>query len=198
MSFISAIARKRLMALAGLIWFGYVVIHSLSLFSFHLGQQVFNDFYHWFNNSIIYWPMLLILGVTIALHIFTGITRQLSNNIAIGANKYHYRYPKIIPRFIAWSGAATLLAFIVFHFVQMQLLNGSDPYQQIVDIFTQPLMLVIYALGMLTLGMHLHHGLTNVLQTLGISSRQYNLVAILIVLVVILGFVSIPVSIIYA
>ena len=41
-------------------------------------------------------------------------------------------------------------------------------------------------------------GLTNVLQTLGISSNQYNLIAIFIVLLLLFGFISIPVSVIYA
>ncbi len=199
MNFINnTIVQKKLMAFAGLIWFVYVVAHVLSLSSFHFGKQAFNDFYHWFNGSIIYWPILFVLATTLAFHVFTAVTRQLGNNVAMGANRYHHSYPKIIPRFIAWSGAAMLITFIVFHFVQMQLLSGLDPYQQISNIFTQPVMWLVYIFGLIALGMHLHHGLTNVLQTLGISSNQYNLIAIFIVLALLFGFISIPVSVIYA
>ncbi len=185
-----------MMAIAGLIWFGYIIAHVIFLFTFHLGKQEFNDFYYWFNNSIVYWPVLLALGATLAFHVFTGIRRQLDNNIAAGANRYHHSYPKIIPRFVAWSGAFALLIFIVFHFVQMKLLSGEDAYQQILDIFSQPIMLIIYTLGIVVLGAHLHHGLTNVLQTLGISSKQHNFAVILLVLMIVFSFASIPLSVV--
>lgn len=196
MNSISTIARKKFMAIAGLVWFGYVIAHALMLFTFHIGKQEFNDFYHWFNNSIIYWPVLLVLALTLIFHVSTGIRRQLDNNKSIGVNRYHHSYPKTIPRFVAWSGALTLLLFIVFHVIQMQSLSGVDAYQQIVNIFSNPVMLVVYVLGITVLGVHLHHGLTNVLQTLGVSSNQYNLLAILIVLTMLFGFIAIPVSVV--
>ena len=196
MSFIKTTTSKKWMAIAGLVWFGYIATHALMLSTFHMGKQAFNDFYYWFNSSIIYWPVLLVLSLTLIFHVLTGIKRQLDNNKAVGINRYHHSYPKAIPRFVAWSGASTLLLFIVFHFVQMQLLSGSDAYQQIVSIFSNPVVSIIYVLGITVLGIHLHHGLTNALQTLGISSNQHNFVAIFIVLVVALGFASIPMSVV--
>ena len=56
----------------------------------------------------------------------------------------------------------------------------------------------IYGLGLLSLSTHLHHALTNVLQTLGISSAQCKSLSILIVVVIMAGFVSIPLGILYA
>jgi len=80
----------------------------------------------------------------------------------------------------------------------MQWLDTTGLYQQILSIFSQPIMWVIYALGLITLSAHLHHALSNVLQTLGVSNKQYHLVVILIVLMVFIGFASIIVSVIYA
>ncbi|MBC8551250.1 MAG: hypothetical protein ISR74_05550 [Candidatus Thioglobus sp.] len=198
MSFISTTARKKMLTIAGLIWFGYVIVHMLSLLNFHFGATAFNGFYDWFNNSPVYWLVLLTLVVALSFHVFIAVLRQLNNNTALGVSKYRRHYPKAIPRFVAWSGASMLLAFIIFHFVQMQLLEGSDRYQQMLDIFSQPSMLIVYALGLMALGAHLHHALSNVLQTLGVSSKTYHLLVILVVLLIVVGLVSIPVSIMYA
>jgi succinate dehydrogenase / fumarate reductase cytochrome b subunit len=196
MSFTSSVAQKKWMAFAGLIWFFYVIFHMLSLLNFHVGKDVFNDFYTEFNQSPIYYLMVAILIASLGFHVFTAVSRQLANNQSKGVS-YEKIYPKEIPRVIAWGGASTLLVFIVFHFVQMQWLDTTGLYQQILSIFSQPIMWVIYALGLITLSAHLHHALSNVLQTLGVSSKQYHLVVILIVLMVFIGFASIMVSVIY-
>ena len=73
-----------------------------------------------------------------------------------------------------------------------------DLYQEIHSIFNQPLMWFIYVLGLLSISTHLHHALTNVLQTLGISSVQCKGYSILIVVAIMAGFVSIPLGILYA
>ena len=91
-----------------------------------------------------------------------------------------------------------MLAFIVIHSVQMLATETVDLYQEIHSIFNQPLMWFIYGLGLLSLSTHLHHALTNVLQTLGISSAQCKGLSILIVVVIMAGFVSIPLGILYA
>ena len=59
-------------------------------------------------------------------------------------------------------------------------------------------MLVIYGLGMVAISTHLHHGLTNVLQTLGISSKQHKGIALIIVLLILVGYASIPLGVVYA
>ena len=197
MSFTNTIIRKKLMSFAGLVWFAYIVFHLLSLLNFHFGKDVFNNFYTWLNELAVYHLMVLILMVTLVFHVFTAVSRQISNNKSKGIGNIN-TYPKTIPRVVAWSGASALLAFIVFHFVQMQLLNKTDLYQQMLDIFAQPILLIIYTLGALTLSVHLHHSLSNILQTLGISSKQYHLLVMLIVFGLFIGFISILVSIIYA
>jgi len=185
------------MAFAGLTWFFYVIFHMVSLLNFHTGKDIFNNFYIEFNQSSIYYLMVMILTVSLGFHVFTAISRQLANNQSKGIG-YEKNYPQEIPRVVAWGGTSTLLVFIVFHFVQMQWLDKADLYQQMLNIFTQPIMLAVYALGLITLSAHLHHALSNVLQTIGVSSKQYHLVVVLIVLMIFIGFSSILVSVMYA
>ena len=186
---------KKLMAIAGLIWFVYLIYHLLSVLTFHSGEVVFNAFYSWLNSSWIYPVLLTLLGSTIFFHIYVAVTRQLDNNKSAGIG-YKKSYPKAVPRVVAWSGAALIFLFIVIHSVQMLSIDETNLYQQMVLIFSNPLMWVIYGLGMIAISAHLHHSLSNVLQTLGVSSRQHHNLAWLIVIVIMLGFASIPLSIV--
>ena len=188
---------KKMMAVAGLIWFAYLIFHMLSVLSFHSGEEVFSGFYGWLNSSIFYPILLALLVLTISFHIVIAVSRQLSNNESIG-ERYKKTYPKAIPRLVAWLGASIMLAFIVIHSFQMLSTETADLYQEIHSIFNQPLMWFIYGLGLLSLSTHLHHALTNVLQTLGISSSQCHGLAIFIVVVVMVGFASIPLGILNA
>ena len=188
---------KKMMAVAGLIWFLYLIFHMVSVLSFHSGEEVFTGFYTWLNSSIFYPILLALLLITISFHIVIAVSRQLSNNESIG-ERYKKTYPKAIPRLVAWLGASIMLAFIVIHSVQMLSTETVDLYQEIYSIFNQPLMWFVYGLGLLSLSTHLHHALTNVLQTLGISSSQYHGLAIFIVVVIMAGFASIPLGILNA
>ncbi|MDC0390121.1 hypothetical protein OAM64_00835 [Candidatus Thioglobus sp.] len=194
--FKNATTSKKWMATAGLVWLLYLVFHLLSLMNFHSGKVAFNNFYQWFAQTPFESIMVVLLIATLSFHVIVAVSRQLKNNVSAGA-RYKKAYPKAIPRVIAWGGASTLFAFIVFHFIQMKfLIDEVDLYQSIVLMFSNPLMWLIYCLGLFALGTHLHHGLTNVLQTFGLSSKHHHGVAIAIVLVVIGSFISIPVSVI--
>ena len=188
---------KKMMAVAGLIWFVYLIFHMFSVLSFHSGEAVFSGFYAWLNSSIFYPILLALLVLTISFHVVVAISRQLSNNESIG-ERYKKTYPKAIPRLAAWLGASIMLSFIVIHSVQMLSTETVDLYQEIHSIFNHPLMWFIYGLGLLSLSTHLHHALTNVLQTLGISSVQCRGLALFIVVVIMAGFVSIPLDMLYA
>ena len=194
--FKNATTSKKWMATAGLVWLLYLVFYLLSLMNFHSGKVAFNDFYQWYAQTPVYNFMIVLLVATLSFHVIVAVSRQLKNNVSAGT-RYKKTYPKAIPKVIAWGGVSILFAFIIFHFIQMTwLIDKADLYQSIVLMFSNPLMWLIYGLGLFALGAHLHHGLTNVLQTFGLSSKQHHGVAIAIVLVVIGSFFSIPVSVI--
>ena len=194
--FKNATTSKKWMATAGLVWLLYLVFYLLSLMNFHSGKVAFNDFHQWFAQTPVYNFMIVLLVAALSFHVIVAVSRQLKNNVSAGT-RYKKTYPKAIPKVIAWGGVSILFAFIIFHFIQMTwLIDKADLYQSIVLMFSNPLMWLIYGLGLFALGAHLHHGLTNVLQTFGLSSKQHHGVAIAIVLVVIGSFFSIPVSVI--
>jgi|TARA_B110000858_G_scaffold172689_1_gene203992 succinate dehydrogenase / fumarate reductase cytochrome b subunit len=191
------VSLKKMMAIAGLFWFFFLIFYLLGALTFHSGEQAFTAFYAWFNGSIFYPILATLLILTLAFHVFIAITRQLSNNVSSG-ERYKKPYPKAIPRIVAWSGASIILIFIVTHTVQMLSINTIDLYSEVQNIFQRPIMWAIYGLGMIAISTHLHHGLTNVLQTLGISSKQHKGIALIIVLLIMAGYASIPLGVLYA
>ena len=188
---------KKLMALAGLFWFFFLIFYLLGALTFHAGEPTFTALYVWFNSSIFSPILIALLSVTIVFHVVTAISRQLSNNVSSG-DRYKKPYPKAIPRLVVWSGASIILIFIVTHSVQMFSIDTIDLYAEIQLIFQRPMMWAIYGLGMIAISTHLYHGLINVLQTLGISSKQPKALAFGIVFVIMAGYASIPLGILYA
>tara|TARA_B110000003_G_scaffold141440_1_gene142924 strand:- start:1168 stop:1773 length:606 start_codon:yes stop_codon:yes gene_type:complete len=191
------VSLKKMMAIAGLFWFFFLIFYLLGALTYHSGEEAFTAFYVWFNGSIFYPVLATLLLLTLAFHVVVAITRQLSNNISSG-DRYKKPYPKAVPRIVAWSGASIILIFIITHTVQMLSINTVDLYSEINNIFQRPIMWAIYGLGMIAISTHLHHGLSNVLQTLGVSSKQHKSIALLIVLLIMAGYASIPLGILYA
>jgi len=191
------VSLKKMMAMAGLFWFFFLIFYLLGALTFHSGEEAFTAFYVWFNGSIFYPVLATLLIATLAFHVVVAVTRQLSNNISSG-DRYKKPYPKAVPRIVAWSGASIILIFIITHTVQMLSIDTVDLYSEITNIFQRPVMWAIYGLGMIAISTHLHHGLSNVLQTLGVSSKQHKGIALLIVLLIMAGYASIPLGILYA
>jgi len=191
------VSLKKMMAMAGLFWFFFLIFYLLGALTFHSGEEAFTAFYVWFNGSIFYPVLATLLIATLAFHVVVAVTRQLSNNISSG-DRYKKPYPKAVPRIVAWSGASIILIFIITHTVQMLSINTVDLYSEITNIFQRPVMWAIYGLGMIAISTHLHHGLSNVLQTLGVSSKQHKGISLLIVLLIMAGYASIPLGILYA
>ena len=191
------VSLKKMMAMAGLFWFFFLIFYLLGALTFHSGEEAFSAFYVWFNGSIFYPVLATLLIATLAFHIVVAVTRQLSTNIRLG-DRYKKPYPHAAPRIVAWSVASIILIFIITHTVQMLSINTVDLYSEITNIFQRPVMWAIYGLGMIAISTHLHHGLSNVLQTLGVSSKQHKGIALLIVLLIMAGYASIPLGILYA
>jgi succinate dehydrogenase / fumarate reductase, cytochrome b subunit len=194
MSFTNSVIAKKWMAIAGLVWFSYIIFHLLTLLVFHQGAQAFNDFYHHLNQFILYDAMVMILAIFLTFHTYVAISRQNSNSKSKGAS-YKKSYPGEIPRVVVWIGSSLLFIFIIIHFIQMKILINNHWYQEINGLLSQPFMWIFYAGGLIALVAHLYHGLTNVLQTLGVTHCSYQYLVILIALILFVSFSSILMSV---
>jgi succinate dehydrogenase / fumarate reductase cytochrome b subunit len=80
-------------------------------------------------------------------------------------------------RTMRWGGL-TLLLFIIWHLINFTVgkvnVSGgetNDPYNLLVDTFDTWWMTLIYLVAMLTLALHLHHGVWSSAQTLGLTNN---------------------------
>lgn len=195
MAKLSTLKHKKLMAIAGLVMFSYLVLHMFSNLNYFYGAENYNNFYTWFHNSyVLRWTIIILLLFSIILHVCVGVMRQLDNNKKRSI-KYRVSYPDYIPRTIAWLGALTLLAFITFHVIQMQFVANNDFYTKITNIFTNPFMLIIYFFGFASLTAHLYHSFSNVSQTMGVKTKKNKITIFTILFILIGGFVSVPIYI---
>lgn len=184
--------KKRLMAVAGLLLTTYLLFHMLGNLSF-FSPQHYEAFYAVYNHPFIRWPLWLLVVAALALHVVVALQIRLHNRKA-RVQAYQYRQHRRIPGWLVSIVITFILLFILWHLIQMWSLGGADMYQQTLTLFNSGCQAAIYLGGTLLIGLHLQHSLTNVLQTLGITARQYyGLITLLLVLMVV-GFSAVPLA----
>ncbi|MDT8311151.1 MAG: succinate dehydrogenase [Methylophaga sp.] len=183
--------KKRLMALAGMMLSGYLLLHMLSNLSF-FSPQAFNDFYAFYNQPLIRWPLWLLVAVALLLHVIVAIQIRLHNAKARSV-AYRHRQHHWIPAWLVSTVITLILLFIIWHMAQMWSFGGDDIYQQTRSLFASSWQVLIYLVGLGLMALHLWHSLPNVLQTLGKTAKQYIWLSTALVALLIAGFAVVPV-----
>lgn len=98
-----------------------------------------------------------------------------------------------------------LAAFIVYHLMQFTFGVGGTPYMEsdaygnVINGFRVPAVSLFYIVAMGLLCLHLRHGLSSMVQSLGLSHPRYTprlkAIAVMIATLIFLGFISIPVAV---
>lgn len=183
--------KKRLMALAGMVLSAYLLLHMLSNLSF-ISPQAFNDFYAFYNQPLIRWPLWLLVVAALLVHVVVAIQIRLHNAKARPV-AYQHRQHHWIPAWLVSTVITLILLFIVWHMAQMWSFDGADIYSQTQQLFASGWQLFIYLAGLGLMALHLWHSLPNVLQTLGKTAKQYLWLSTALVAVLIAGFAVVPV-----
>jgi succinate dehydrogenase / fumarate reductase cytochrome b subunit len=207
--FSSSIGRKVVMAVTGIVLYGYVVAHMAGNLQIYLGPKALNDysvFLHEFLHGQGLWIARAVLLAAVGLHIWAATSLTLSNWSArpVGYREWEARESTYASRTMVWSGPLLAL-FIVYHVLQLTLgtvhpqFVAHDVYHNVVVGFMNPFVSAFYVLAMLALGLHMYHGFWCMLQTLGLSHPRWNPirrgVAALIATAVVVGNISIPVAV---
>jgi succinate dehydrogenase / fumarate reductase cytochrome b subunit len=207
----SSLGLKIVMALTGLILFGFVIGHMIGNLQVYLGPEVFNHYaevLRTLGHGMLLWVARAGLLVAVGLHIWSAWRLTLMNNAArgVGYRETERRESTYASRTMRWSGVLLLL-FIVYHLLHFTIgvhavhphFVHGDAYHNFVTGFQNPLVSGFYILAMLALGLHLYHGAWSFMQTLGLSHPRYNHLryafAALITLVILAGNISFPVAV---
>jgi len=183
--------KKRLMAMAGLVLSVYLILHMLSNLSFFSPEQ-YQAFYDFYNQPLIRWPLWIAVTASLLLHVIVAVQIRLHNAKA-RIHAYQHRQHHFIPAWLVSTVITLILLFIIWHMAQMWSFGGQDIYAQTVSLFRSEWQLVIYLAGVLLIGLHLQHSLTNVLQTLGKTSKQFYWLSTAVVVLIVVGFAIVPI-----
>lgn len=208
------IGKKAIMAVTGVLLFGYVVVHligNLQIFSSDPDQiNRYAAFLHHPGNAIPLWIARLVLLAAVVLHIVASV--QLWNlNRAARPSRYHKKDDvpaSYAARTMKWSGPI-IAAFVIFHILHLTV--GSvlpvrevgphmpDIRYNVISGFQNYGVSAFYIVAIILLCMHLYHGMWSMFQSLGFSHPRYTpmlkktsaIVAILIAM----GNISIPIAV---
>ena len=203
----SSIGRKVVMALTGLVLFGYVVVHMLGNLQLYLGPQALNAYAVKLREMpALLWGVRGLLLVSVALHVWAAASLTRTNMAArgVGYRERRNRESTYASRTMRWSGVILLL-FIVYHLLHLTLgtvhpgFVPGDVYHNVVRGFQMGIAPFFYVLAMLALGLHMYHGVWSLMQTVGLSHPRYDRLryafAAFITALVVLGNLSFPIAV---
>jgi succinate dehydrogenase / fumarate reductase cytochrome b subunit len=213
----TAIGKKIVMAVTGVIMIGFVILHVLGNLKIFAGPGQMNAYSRFLRTvgepelgyGDALWIVRIVLLTAVTLHIIAAV--QLTR-MSWKARPVDYRERKDVETTFAaqmmrWGGFL-LAIFIVFHILHFTLgVVGFAPgqykelhvYQNVVAGFSVWPVSVFYIIAMAALCLHLDHGIWSMLQTLGWSTTRnadkLRLFSRLLALAIFAGFISVPVAV---
>jgi len=170
----ASILKKALMALTGLVWFGYLVVHLLGNSLLWLGPEQFNGYAKFLGGNPLIIAAEIILVVTLLFHVCTA-WRVTNENNAARPQRYVVKVPSSGSSTFAsrtmWYGGVILFIFIVLHVWTFKYGDHSGAHGLwglVIRSFKNPWIALMYIVAMVPLGFHLSHGFSSAFQTLGV------------------------------
>lgn len=205
----STVGKKIVMAVTGVILFLFVIAHlagNLQVFEGPAKLNAYGAFLHTIGELL--WPARIILLICVTLHIVATVQLALRKKRArpVAYSRKHAIASSYSSRTMYWSGPI-VLAFIIFHLLHLTAgyihpgaayIEG-DVYHNVVSGFQVWWVSLSYIVAICLLGMHLRHGLWSMFQTVGFLQAQHTAplktAAMVIALLIVLGYISIPISV---
>jgi succinate dehydrogenase / fumarate reductase cytochrome b subunit len=208
----STIGKKIVMAVTGVVLVGFVMAHMSGNLLLFVGPAALNEYAAWLR-SLLHgaglWIARGVLLLAVLLHVESAWSLTRAGHAARPVKYAHGLAPdasSYASRTMRWGGVI-LVTFIVYHILHMTI--GSvhpsfvegDVYHNMVTGFRVWPVTVFYVVAMAMLGLHLRHGVWSMFHTLGLSHPGYRALfqrlALLLALVVSIGFISGPVAVLF-
>ncbi len=209
--FTSSVGRKLVMAFTGIFLILFLIVHvglNACIWA-NDGGEMFNKGAHFMGANWV--PRLLEVGLFagLLLHIIQGfmLTAYNRSKRSVGYAVSYSEGSKWYSRSMGLLGTLILL-FLILHLYHFWLPNRSHQgfllgeeinlYEKMKLEFSELWVVVVYAIGCLSLGYHLAHGFQSAFRTLGIHNKRYNIMLSAIgygfAIIVPLMFAMMPVS----
>lgn len=207
--FDSTIGRKAVMAVTGILLFGFVVAHMIGNLQVYLGAEVLDAYgksLRTLGHGAALWLARGGLLAAVGLHIWAAVSLARQNRAA-RPQRYKVWQPRAssyASRTMYWSGPLLAL-FIVYHLLHMTTgtvhpdFAHGEVYKNFIVGFSQPAVSAFYIVAMLALGLHMYHGVWSLMHTLGLAHPRWNNLrhsfATFVAAAVVIGNISFPVAV---
>jgi len=182
------IGKKAVMAVTGVMLFGYVIGHmlgNLQIYAADPGQiNRYAAFLHNPANIVPLWGVRALLGAAVVLHVTAAVQLWLQNRAArpVGYVRKDDVPASYAARTMRWSGVI-VGAFVVFHVLHLTVgavapireigPNQPDVRYNVISGFQNPAISGFYILATILLCLHLYHGLWSMFQSVGLGHPRY-------------------------
>jgi succinate dehydrogenase / fumarate reductase cytochrome b subunit len=185
----SAVGKKAVMAVTGILLFGFVLVHMLGNLKMYEGPKFLNSYGVFLRHVgepavpayVLLWIARLVLLGAVVLHLWaawqlTRMSRAARPRDYATRLKIHTTYAS---RTMRWGGVIVLL-FVVYHLLDLTagVVNPhyveGDVYHNVVASFSLWYVSLFYILAQVALGFHLYHGLWSLFQSLGWNHPRFN------------------------
>ena len=205
----TTIGKKAIMAVTGVVLFGFVVGHLLGNLQIYISPEKLNHYAETLRTlPALVWGTRIVLLISVCLHIWASFALWSLQRAArpIGYVKKSNLNSSYASRTMKWSGPI-ILAFIIFHLLHFTFgavhpggpFDQHNVYNNVVYGFQVWLVSLFYIIAMVMLCYHLYHGLWSMFQSLGINHPVYTpwlrAFAKIFAVVVAVGNISIPVAV---
>ncbi len=204
-----------MMALTGLLLFGFLIAHLSGNLLLFKGQKALNDYAAWLASlGPLLWVARLGLLAVFAVHVLLGISLSRENR---GARPAPYAFEKTVqaplPSLWMLRTGLLVLAYVVYHLAHFTFgivqpaghalveagTQRHDVYGMVVHGFRNPVVALSYVAFLGVLGLHLWHGLASFFQTMGLSHEGYakliRKAAHAVTWILILAYAALPVAV---
>ena len=186
----SALGKKYVMAITGIMLMGFVFAHMVGNLKMYLGPEEFNHYGEFLRELLVpilprtvtLWLMRLGLIGAFALHIHAAFSLTRMNK---AARTVDYQSPRdyiaanFASRTMRWTGVIFAL-FLVWHLFDLTFTGTGYtyvrgmPYENVSESLSRFPVAALYIVANLALGVHLFHGAWSLFQSLGLNNPRFN------------------------
>ncbi len=219
----TAVGKKWVMAVTGIMLLGFVVFHMLGNLKLYLGVVEHNGvldydaniYGEWLRDLLVpflprtvtLWILRIGLIGAFGLHIHAMYALTMMNQQAnvTYSSKRDWKAATFASRSMRYTGVI-VLAYLIFHLADLTwgFIPGYDyerghPHENVVGSLSNPVVAAFYIIANALLAMHIFHGAYSMFQSLGINNPAYNKLrrgfAAGVAGIILIGNVSFPIAV---
>ncbi len=209
----TTIGKKAVMAITGLVLFGFVIGHCLGNLQVYLGPLTYNKYAASLKAlGGVLWAVRAGLLVVFVVHIVAAL-QLVGRTRHARSHRYKVKPPEVASTYASktmfWTGPLLLLFVLyhVAHFTYPGLSFGDyahsthNVFGNVVNGFRVPWVSSLYIAAQLVLGVHLYHGAWSLLQSVGISNPlrndRWRSAAQALAIAVVVANITIPLAVVF-